>query len=256
MGLEEVAAGDEGLLRRHKIVSALVALTLMLVGVWGTRLWQVRQEVARYRLYWSVPRGESGGIVYVALGDSTGQGIGASSPERGYVGLIAQRLRVATHRPVQVINLSVTGARVRDVVAGQLPKLAGMSADVVTVAVGANDVREYDAARFRTDVDALCRGSCTVARAVTRSRPRATSPTWPDPGGYRWRRSIGRRGNEAGRGCSPTSTRTGSTPATVATAYGLRRSGRSWGLRRTRRASGPPVHSGIGPDLDVVQEMG
>jgi lysophospholipase L1-like esterase len=96
--------------------------------------------------------------VYVALGDSTAQGIGASSPERGYVGLIAERLRTATGRPVRVINLSVSGARVHDVVANQLPKLAGLSADVVTVAVGANDIGDYEVGQFHADVDALIAG--------------------------------------------------------------------------------------------------
>ncbi len=93
-----------------------------------------------------------------ALGDSTAQGIGASGPDKGYVGLIADRLRAAKGRPVQVINLSRTGARVDDVVADQLPKLAGLTPDVVTVAVGGNDIRHYDAVRFRSDVDALIAG--------------------------------------------------------------------------------------------------
>lgn len=147
-----------GLLRRHRLLSALLALALGLGGVWGVRLWHLRQEVERYRRYWSLPRGEPGGLLYVALGDSTAQGIGASGPDKGYVGLIANRLRAATGRPVQVVNLSRTGARVHDVVADQLPKLAGLTPDVVTVAVGGNDIRHYDAARFRSDVDALIAG--------------------------------------------------------------------------------------------------
>ena len=147
-----------GLLRRHPLLSALLALTLGLVGIWGVRLWHLQQEVDRYRRYWSMARGEPGGILYVALGDSTAQGIGASGPDKGYVGLIADRLRTAKGRPVQVINLSRTGARVDDVVADQLPKLAGLTPDVVTVAVGGNDIRHYDAVRFRSDVDALIAG--------------------------------------------------------------------------------------------------
>jgi lysophospholipase L1-like esterase len=74
------------------------------------------------------------------------------------VGLIAQRLRAATGRPVQVVNLSVTGARVHDVVVDQLPKLTGLAPDVVTVAVGANDIRHYEIGRFSADVDALVAG--------------------------------------------------------------------------------------------------
>lgn len=139
--------------------SRLLALVLaLLLGVWGVRLWQLRQQLDRYRDYWSVPRGEPGGILYVALGDSVAQGIGASRPERGYVGLLAERLRAATGRPVQVVNLSRSGARVRDVVDEQLPRLATMTPDVVTVGVGANDVRDYDEAQFRADIDGLIAG--------------------------------------------------------------------------------------------------
>ena len=161
-GKEEHDRGG-GLLHRHKALSALLALALAVPAGWGIRLWQLRSDVDRYRQYWSTPRGEPGGIVYVALGDSTAQGIGASRPERGYVGLIAQRLRDATRRPVLVINLSVSGARVHDVVAEQLPKLAGLTPDVITVAVGANDIRSYDITRFSAEVDALVAGLPAMA---------------------------------------------------------------------------------------------
>lgn len=148
----------ENVLGRHKVLSAALALALVMVGVWGVRLWQLNQQVDRYHRYWAVPRGEPGGILYVALGDSTAQAIGASEPDRGYVGRIAQRLRASTGRPVQIVNLSRSGARVRDVVADQLPKLAGLDPDIVTVAVGSNDIRDYEATRFRADIDALIAG--------------------------------------------------------------------------------------------------
>ncbi len=150
-------------LRRHKTLSALLVLTLSVLGVWGSKLWHLRQEVDRYARHWSAPQGEAGGILYVALGDSTAQGIGASGPEQGYVGLIAERLRMSTGRPVRIINLSRSGARVRDVVADQLPKLAGLTPDVVTVAVGANDIRRYEIGRFSADVDELVAGLPAMA---------------------------------------------------------------------------------------------
>lgn len=141
--------------RRHRLVSLGVIAVVLAGGTWGARLWQLRSDVDRYSRYWAQPRGEPGGLVYVALGDSTAQGIGASRPERGYVGLIAQRLRAATGRPVQIVNLSRTGARIHDVVVDQLPRVAGYRPDVVTLAVGANDMDGYRADRFTADADAL-----------------------------------------------------------------------------------------------------
>lgn len=102
-----------------------------------------RQE-ARYRTYWRrfpdvIP---ATAVHYVALGDSTAQGIGASRVQNGYVPLIADRLAAATGRPVVVTNLSSSGAGVRDVVREQLPLLEELPrpADLVTLGIGSNDV--------------------------------------------------------------------------------------------------------------------
>lgn len=143
---------------RRPVVSAALAVVSVLLGWRGVEVVQLRRSVDRYRAYWSHVQREPGGLVYVALGDSTAQGIGASGPDRGYVGVLADRMRASTGRPVQVVNLSRSGARVADVVVDQLPRLAGLAPDVVTVAVGANDVKRYDRARFRRDVDALLAG--------------------------------------------------------------------------------------------------
>lgn len=142
-------------LRRHRVIAGGAIVALLGVGVWGLLLWQLRGNVEQYRRYWAQPRGEPGGLLYVALGDSTAQGVGASRPERGYVGLVAARLAAATGRPVEILNFSRSGARVRDVVAEQIPRLAGRVPDVVTVGVGGNDIRSYDRSRFRADVDLL-----------------------------------------------------------------------------------------------------
>ncbi|MEO5743679.1 MAG: hypothetical protein ABIQ53_03685, partial [Terracoccus sp.] len=82
--------------RGRRLLAVGVIVALSGPALWGVRLWHLRGEVARYGRYWAQPRGGNAGILYVALGDSTAQGIGASRPERGYVGLIAERLRVAT----------------------------------------------------------------------------------------------------------------------------------------------------------------
>lgn len=129
-----------------------------MLSLWAVNLWQLRASVEAYDRWWSEPRGESGGLVYVALGDSTAQGIGASTPAHGYVGLVADRLSEATDRPVQVVNLSKSGATVRDVIEDQLPRLRGLRADMVTVGVGANDMPRYDRERFEEDLEQLLAG--------------------------------------------------------------------------------------------------
>lgn len=144
-------------IRRHPIVVVLIAVVLVLAAVWAVKLAQVARSVGANAAYWAEPRGEAGGLLYVALGDSAAQGIGASSPDRGYVALLADRLRQSTGRPVQVVNLSESGARIRDVLDLQLPALEALdrTPDVVTVAIGGNDVRAYDRATFAVEARRL-----------------------------------------------------------------------------------------------------
>lgn len=109
----------------------------------GTR--ERRVQVGAYAEAWAahnrVAIGQRGDGVrrWVALGDSTSQGIGASTPWRGWVGRTLDHL--ATDADWQVVNLSVTGARIADVLDRQLPLLDDLApVDLVTVAVGANDL--------------------------------------------------------------------------------------------------------------------
>jgi acyl-CoA thioesterase I len=89
-----------------------------------------------------------GELLYVAIGDSAAQGIGASAPGHGYVGVLADHIRTLTARTVRVINLSVSGATVGLAVADQLPRFRTLEPDIVTVAIGANDIAAFDAAAF------------------------------------------------------------------------------------------------------------
>jgi lysophospholipase L1-like esterase len=147
------------------VVAGLTAVALVLSGVWGLALLRLARSVNSSATYWSEPRGQTGGLLYVALGDSAAQGIGASRPDRGYVGLLAERLRRSTGRPVEVVNLSRSGARINDVVERQLPALTalGRAPDLLTVAIGGNDVPAYDRERFAASaaqlVDALPPGA-------------------------------------------------------------------------------------------------
>jgi lysophospholipase L1-like esterase len=105
------------------------------------------------------------GPMWVVLGDSTAQGIGAPAHDRGYVGQLRRRLEDRDGRTWRVVNLSRTGARVDDVITQQLPALDDLAsrADMVTCAVGANDLvrLRFTAvpARFRLLIERLPPGS-------------------------------------------------------------------------------------------------
>ena len=125
------------------------------VAVEVVRLLQLKASVNGNATYWQQRAAEpapANALVYVALGDSVAQGLGATSPDKGYVGLVATAMAQQTGRPVQVINLSVTGAKLSDVIAGQLPAFAKLKPDIVTLDIGANDAHtSVDGADFKRD---------------------------------------------------------------------------------------------------------
>jgi len=80
----------------------------------------------------------TGPIVYVALGDSTGVGVGARDG-RGYVARLFGRL--AEKRPgSKLTNLCVSGSTTEDVVRDQLDRGVALNPDLVTVGIGINDI--------------------------------------------------------------------------------------------------------------------
>jgi lysophospholipase L1-like esterase len=83
----------------------------------------------------------AGEPVWVALGDSLTQGIGASSFDGTFVRQLQRRLAEAG-RPTAVVNLSVSGARIEDVISKQIPQIASLheAPAIVTCTVGNNDL--------------------------------------------------------------------------------------------------------------------
>jgi len=80
---------------------------------------------------------KAGPIVYVALGDSTGSGVGARNG--GYVARLFNRL--LEHRAgSELENLCVSGATTEDVLRGQLQRGVERSPDLVTLGIGINDI--------------------------------------------------------------------------------------------------------------------
>ncbi len=105
---------------------------------------KVHGQVARYAAEWEAANGAAlagAGPLWVVLGDSTAQGIGAPSWQEGYVGQLRRALEDGSERPWRVVNLSRSGARTDDVLDRQLRALEALSPpDLVTCAIGANDI--------------------------------------------------------------------------------------------------------------------
>lgn len=105
------------------------------------------------------------GPLWVVLGDSAAQGIGATAFDRGYVGLVRERLEARDGNAWRVLNLSRSGARAADVVGEQLRLLGELDAqaDLVTCIVGGNDLLHTRVlaaeASFRAIIAALPRGA-------------------------------------------------------------------------------------------------
>jgi acyl-CoA thioesterase I len=112
-------------------------------------------------------------IRYLALGDSTVQGDGASAPTATLPYRIAEQLS-AQFRRVELRNIGVSGATSRDVARDQAPQIAPFAPDLVTLSVGANDIVHFQTpAQFDRNVDRILRAVDAVpgARAVVFTAP-------------------------------------------------------------------------------------
>jgi acyl-CoA thioesterase I len=74
---------------------------------------------------------------YIAAGDSTGVGYGASALEKTYAYKIAQSL--GEGHTVSYKNISVVGYKTQDVLEKQVSQIIAYKPDVVTISMGAND---------------------------------------------------------------------------------------------------------------------
>jgi acyl-CoA thioesterase I len=151
--------------RHVKRIIAVLALLATAGGAWWWWRWLMQRKtlwstrlsdaIPVHSKYWRDASNGPGDLLYVAIGDSAAQGIGASRPDRGYVGFVRHFIRARTGRPVRVANLGISGARVRHAIEDELPRLAKLSPDVLTVSIGANDIAAFDPRRFEADIREL-----------------------------------------------------------------------------------------------------
>lgn len=127
------------------LLAVLVGTVIVTSGCAAWRLGQTRELVDRSEPLQSTPADAAQRLLIV--GDSTGVGTGASSPEHSLAGLLAQAFP-----RLQIDNRAADGALLADV-RGQLEAVNGRY-DAVLVQAGGNDVirlrSEYS---MRTDID-------------------------------------------------------------------------------------------------------
>jgi lysophospholipase L1-like esterase len=142
------------------IVSRIVWIIVIAICIAGAAIGglYVRYLITsnNFSNYWSQKMLDEGELVYVALGDSTAVGVGASNPQSSYVGIVAQNIQATTGKSVKIVNLALPGKHIKDVIKDQVPKLSEYHPDIVTVSVGANDVNSgEDTDMINYDMDSL-----------------------------------------------------------------------------------------------------
>ena len=128
-------------------------------GRWADGVTAMRADCIAFAGHWQahneqVMRSAESGPLWVVLGDSTAQGLGAPSPDGGYVGQVLDAMRQRTGLRWRVLNLSASGALIRDVLAHQLPRIPG-PADLVTCGIGVNDILYTGPGKLFADLRAL-----------------------------------------------------------------------------------------------------
>jgi acyl-CoA thioesterase-1 len=151
----------------QKILSFVGLVVLLLVISELIGLGYLWYGLKTYDDYWRGRANQPGEFLYVALGDSAAQAVGASKPANGYVGLLAAKIEQTTGRKVRVVNLSVSGAKIEDALREQVPHLANYKIDLVTAEIGANDMANYNpeafAKSYETFLQALPPGRSVVS---------------------------------------------------------------------------------------------
>ena len=137
-------------------------------GRWTDGVVAMRGDCIAFASHWQLHNYRvltESGPLWVVLGDSTAQGLGAPDPRGGYVGQALHQLRRRSGQHWRVLNLSASGALVRDVLGNQLPQLP-VAPDLVTCGIGANDVD--DRIVWAIDVDRHHAIECPLVQEANR----------------------------------------------------------------------------------------
>lgn len=93
-----------------------------------------------YKFFTATFTPEKKQFVYVALGDSSVEGLGATTPDRTYPAIIFTAIKNAYKNAV-FYNLGRTDSDAADLIIEQLDKAIELAPDLVTISIGTNDIR-------------------------------------------------------------------------------------------------------------------
>lgn len=94
-------------------------------------------------------------FIYVALGDSTVEGVGSSHSSKTFPSVIFEAVKQENRR-AKFYNLGKSRAKVEDVINHQLNEAIRLKPDLVTIAIGANDIRtRTKLSQFERDISYL-----------------------------------------------------------------------------------------------------
>jgi len=116
-----------------------------IIGRFNDGVRKIDGQVTEYHQRWDAHNetARSGdGPLWIALGDSSSQGVGASDWSNGWTHAVLERIREATGEPWRIVNLSMSGGRFADVTDRQLPVLNQLlpEPELVTCVIGSNDL--------------------------------------------------------------------------------------------------------------------
>ena len=113
-----------------------------------------------------LPADRNAPLVYAALGDSTVEGVGASSAAANYVSRLHARLR-ERYPEARLVNLGVGGATSRDVLEEQVERAVALHPHLVTLSIGPNDITgKVPVEAYADNLDAILGRLATQTRAV------------------------------------------------------------------------------------------
>ena len=115
----------------------------------------------------TLPADRNAPVQYVALGDSTVEGVGATSADFNYVSQLYGRLRTV-YPTARVDNLGAGGATSADVLRRQLDRAIALRPHLVTLSIGPNDITtRVPVAAYERNLDSILGRLHTETTAVT-----------------------------------------------------------------------------------------